>query len=133
MGSLIPQPPFDLNVVYSWLPTLFYSQVLPEFSSARFEIMLASKQPSVIIQKSKLAVTRLKKYRAKSTDPLKSMEIADYNPITHPYTQSYETKLTCESLPEEESKPAMMLSTENIFCQLKLLTPVYSQKRTHSI
>ena len=119
--------PFDLNVVYSWWPTLHCSQVFPEFSNKRLEIVLASERPSVTIQK--LAVTHLKKYRAKSTDPQKSMEIAPYSQITHSYTRCYETKITTESLLEEESKPALMLSTQNILVPAELVDPTLYPKR----
>ena len=101
--------------------------MFPEFSNKRLEIVLASERPSVTIQK--LAVTHLKKYRAKSTDPQKSIEIADYSPIKHQYTRCYETKLTTERLLEEESKPAMMLSRQNNWLPAEVVDPSLFPKR----
>ena len=115
--------PIDLLVVCSWRPSFLYSQVFSEIASARIEVMLASKQPSVILQKSGPAVNHLKRFPAKSTDPQNGIEVADYSPITHPYPQSSETKLSAESLLEGESKPAMMLSAQNILLPAEVVDP----------
>ena len=45
-----------------------------------------------------------------------------------PYTRCYETKITTESLLEEESKPAMMLSTQNILVPAELVDPTLNPK-----
>ena len=85
--------------------------------------MLASKQPSVIIQKSKLAATHLKKYRAKSTDPLKSMEniwLQSHHTSIHSILRD---KLTRESLLKEESKPALWWSRHKTFLPAEVVDP----------